>query len=152
MVQRAARRAIWLPFIGGVALVIALVVLLAIFPDRRQPALIADFMLTAFILCPVSLCLLPIYLLLVLAVYGMMGVNKRAQKPLVALERTTANLAEQTHRVGVKAAKASVTFNVKMASVDRMVFSIYDRPMKKRRIHEQSTADDTTTHFPDKAD
>lgn len=141
-IRGAAFKSIWLPFIGGFLFIIVLVAIAATLPDARQTSLISNFLLTLFILCPVALCMLPIYLVLIAGVYGMISVNKHAAKPLIALERTTANIAERTHKVGVKLAKASITFNVKMTSVDRAVFSIFDRPRRKRRTHEQPTAND----------
>lgn len=143
VIRGAAFKSIWLPFIGGVLFIIVLVMVAATLPDARQTSLISNFLLTIFILCPVALCMLPIYVVLMAGVYGMISVNKHAAKPLIALERTTAKVAERTHKVGVQLAKASVTFNVKMTSVDRAVFSIFDRPRRKRRTHEQPTTDDT---------
>jgi predicted PurR-regulated permease PerM len=141
-IKRAAFRTIWLPFIVGFVFVVVLVVVAATLPDARQTSLLANFLLTILILCPMALCMLPIYLVVVAAIYGMTSANKHAAKPLIVLERTTAKVAARTHDIGVKVAKASITFNVKMTSVDRAVFSIFDRPRRKRRTHEQPTTDD----------
>ncbi len=135
----AARRAIWLPFIGALIVILALVVATATFPDIRQTDLVADFLLI-FVLCPAIVCFLPIYFLMVVAIYGMGRVNKGVAKPMMALERLTASIEQRTTNVSARAAKASITLNARLASIDRAIFSVFDeRPENRGTSDEQSS-------------
>ncbi len=135
----AARRAIWLPFIGAFIVILALVVATATFPDIRQVDLVADFWMI-LVLCPAILCFLPVYFILVVAIYGMGRVNQGVAKPMMALERLTASLEQRTSAISARAAKVSITLNARLASIDRAIFSKFDeRPENRGTSDEQSS-------------
>src|SRR4051794_15220821 len=93
--RRAMRREILLPFAGGVILVVVLVIVAA--AEGATPTSgVANTMLTVLILCPLALCLLPVYLLLVLAVVGMNRAHDLIAKPLRQLEALTLTLRDRT--------------------------------------------------------
>jgi hypothetical protein len=139
-VRASAQRMIVLPFIGGIALIVLLVAAAALLPDARQTTLIADFFMIV-VLCPVVLCLFPVYMMMVLAIYGMGRINKGVSKPLFALERLTASLHGRTYAIAERVGKASITFNAKMTSIDKTVFSIFDPVEERGTPNEQSASD-----------
>src|SRR3982751_4009599 len=83
--RRAVRLEILLPFAGGLLLIILLVVIAAI-AGKTPTSGVANTMLTVLMLCPMALCLLPVYLLLVVAVFGMNRVYNLIAKPLRQLQ------------------------------------------------------------------
>lgn len=96
--QRETRRQIWLPF-GLAALVIAGMFLMAALLNdplaRARVAIIADFMFMLLVLCPSILCLFVVYLLVVMAMYGMHRLHHSVGTPLERLERATETMAER---------------------------------------------------------
>ncbi len=126
-----------LPFLGGIGLIVLLVVIAGLLPDPRQTTLIADFFMIV-VLCPAVLCMFPLYMLMVLAIYGMGRVNRGVTRPLFALERLTATMHGRTHQIAQRVGKASITFNARVASVDKTIFSIFDPVEKRGNIDEQS--------------
>ncbi|MDX2160795.1 MAG: hypothetical protein SF162_05670 [bacterium] len=137
-IRAAARRAIWLPFGLGLLAILLLSLATLTFPDVRQIDLVANFLLV-FVLCPAILCLFPVYLLFVLAVYGMGRLNQGVSKPLMRVERLTASADERVTGISARLAKASITFNARLAYIDRAVFSIFDeRPENRETTHGHS--------------
>jgi hypothetical protein len=125
--RRAVRREIVLPFAGGLILIVVLVVIAA-----SQGAIptsgVANTMLTLLVLCPLAICLLPVYLLLVLAVVGMNRAHHGIAKPLRALENTTVTLKERTYSISDRLARTSINLNARFAPLDKLIFSAFDRP------------------------
>ena len=140
VLRGAAFWAIWLPFIGAFVLLLVLVVSTAAFPDMRQTDLVANFLLI-FVLCPAILCFFPVYLLLVAAVYGMGRLNQGVAKPMMALERLTASVDARTSTISERVAKASITLNARLASIDRAVFSKFDDHPEKRGTSDEQSSD-----------
>ena len=139
-VRSSMRRLIMLPFLGGIALIVLLVAIAGLLPDQRQTSLIADFFMI-LVLCPVVLCVFPIYLLMVIAIYGMGRLNQGITKPILRLERLTANVRGRTHNVAEQVGKASITLNARLASIDKTVFSIFD-PVEPRGKPDEQSADE----------
>lgn len=133
--RRQTRREIWLPALGGLLLVVLLVVLGGLRPHLARTSLIADFMGTIFILCPMVICLLPLYLLLAVAVGGMNYLHRGAVKGFGRLESLSSRLLNGTNRVLDRAARATISVNARLAPLDRKVFSAFDRPEDHDRLN-----------------
>jgi high-affinity K+ transport system ATPase subunit B len=125
--RRAVRREILLPFAGGLILIVVLVVIAAS-QGATPTSGVANTMLTLLVLCPLALCLIPLYLLLVLAVVGMNRAHNGIAKPLRALENTTFTLRDRTYSISDRLARASINLNARFAPLDRLIFSYFDRP------------------------
>jgi hypothetical protein len=134
--RRAVRREILLPFAGGLLLIVVLVVLAA--SQGAVPTSgVANTLLTVVILCPLALCMLPVYILLVVAVFGMNRVHDTIGKPLRALENLTITLRERTYGISDRAARTTINLNARFAPLDRMVFSYFDRDRPKNEDNDE---------------
>ena len=125
--RRAVRLEILLPFVGGLLLIILLVVIAAV-AGKTPTSGVANTMLTVLILCPMALCLLPIYLLLVMAVFGMNQVYDLLAKPLRQLQELSLKLRDRTYSLSDRAARTSINLNARFAPLDKLIFSVFDRP------------------------
>ncbi len=133
--RRAVRREIVLPFAGGLLLIIALVVIAA--SQGATPTNgVANTMLTLLVLCPLALCLLPVYLLLVLAVMGMNRAHDGIAAPLLRLEKLTLALRDRTYSLSDRAARTTINLNARFAPLDKLLFSLFDRPAPHEDDHE----------------
>jgi hypothetical protein len=125
--RRAVRLEILLPFVGGLLLIIVLVVIAAV-AGKTPTSGVANTMLTVLILCPMALCLLPIYLVLVVAVFGMNRVYDMLAKPLRQLQELSLKLRDRTYSLSDRAARTSINLNARFAPLDKLIFSVFDRP------------------------
>jgi hypothetical protein len=133
--RRAVRREILLPFAGGVLLVIVLVVIAA--AEGAIPTSgVANTMLTLLMLCPLALCFLPVYLLLMLAIVGMNRAHDGISRPLRQLEALTLTLRDRTYSLSDRAARVSINLNSRFAPLDKLLFSRFDRPATHEDDHE----------------
>ena len=125
--RRAVRLEILLPFVGGLLLIVVLVVIAAV-AGKTPTSGVANTMLTVLILCPMALCLLPIYLLLVVAVFGMSRVYNLIATPLRQLQELSLKLRDRTYSLSDRAARTSINLNARFAPLDKLIFSVFDRP------------------------
>ena len=120
----AHRRETWLfillPFLGGTLLVLALFTLALLLPLRSQVSLVADWMVTVFILCPMAICLLPIYVLMMVAAFGMNKVHDKAASPLKRLEILSRTLMEKTITASESLSRASISLGTRFAFLDHI--------------------------------
>ena len=133
--RRAVRRQIILPFAGGVILVAALVVIVASQGETPTSG-VSTTMLTLLMLCPLALCLLPIYLLLVMAVAGMNRAHSGITRPLRRAEALSVEMRERTVSISDRLARESINLNARFAPLDRLLFSLFDRPAQNEDDNE----------------
>ncbi len=133
--RSAVRRTILLPFAGGIVLIILLMVVAGA-AGATPVSGIANTMLTVLMLCPLAVCVLPVYLLLVLAVFGMNRVHEGVARPLRALEAQSLALRQRTYSIADRAARASINLNARFAPLDKVLFSAFDRPAQPEDDHE----------------
>lgn len=125
--RRAVRRQIILPFAGGILLVAALVALVALQGETPTSG-VSTTLLTLLMLCPLALCLLPIYLLLVMAVAGLNWAHGGIMRPLRRAESLSVEMRERTVSISDRLARQSINLNARFAPLDRLLFSAFDRP------------------------
>lgn len=133
--RRAVRREIVLPFLGGLLLIIVLMVV-AFAAGRTPVSGVANTMLTILILCPMALCLFPIYLVLIVALVGMNRAHNSVAKPLRRLELLTISMRERSYAIADRMARQSINLNARFAPLDRLLFSAFDRPAQQEDDHE----------------
>lgn len=126
--RRQTRLMIWLPFAGGLLLLIVLLVIAANQGGDRI-SVMSDVFLTLTILCPLVLCFFPIYLLVVLAVAGMNRAHNTTARALTRVEDASAKLKERTLTVTDRAARASININSRFAFISRL--SQFGSPSRK---------------------
>ncbi|QPC80690.1 hypothetical protein G4Y79_13310 [Phototrophicus methaneseepsis] len=118
--RRETRLGIWLPFFLTFLLVVALILLIALPSEpewRTRVSFIADFMGSVLIFCPAIICAFAIYLVLVVAVWGMNRLHSGAASPLEKVENITANLANRVESATEKVNERVVDASTRMASL-----------------------------------
>jgi hypothetical protein len=131
---------IFLPLFFGGVLVFVLLVLVLLLPKRAQVSLVADLMLTVCVLCPTVICLFPIYLLLIVAAFGMSKLHHTGAKQLVRLETMSRELVDKTQETTDRMNRISVSLNGAAAPLNRLG-NIFDRPAPKVNDEENHEHD-----------
>ena len=122
--QRQTRRMILIPFIIGIVLLLALTIGAGLL-GRLETAFISNFMLIIFVLCPVVLCLLPIYILMAVMVVGMNRVHDGLMKALQRLLNLSETARDRTYSLTDRASRASINLNARLAPLD-IVFNAFE--------------------------
>lgn len=133
--NRAVRREILLPFAGGLLLLLVLMVV-AVVAGQTPASAAANTMLTLLVLCPLVLCLFPVYLILIVALVGMNKAHDSVAKPLRRLEALSLQMRQRTYSTSDRLARSSINLNTRFAPLDKVVFSAFDRPTPKEDDHE----------------
>jgi hypothetical protein len=121
---------IYLPFLGGLALLLGLVLLVGLpnNPEWRSRAeAIASLSYSLLCLFPVLLCMFVPYILLVLGIYGMRRLHRGTASPLRRVEGMAASLAERINHFSANIDERAESFDEALAPVYK-VFSIFDKP------------------------
>lgn len=137
--RRQTRLLIVLPFLLGVLLIIALAVVALALPDDRQTSLIADFLMIIVLLCPAVICLFPLYILMVVGAVGMSSVHRAAQKPLDRLNDLSEALYRRVDSASQQVAEKTIDANVRLTTLDRNLFSVFDRKDKPKQLPASTT-------------
>jgi len=124
------RREIWLPLFGGIGGLLALTGLVALMGGDRT-GVVSNFLLTAFVLCPAALCLFPLYILMVVAAFGMGRATQGVTKPLQSIERMTVQMTQGAHRISQVASKHAINANVRFTQIEKRV-NFFDHPRQKQ--------------------
>lgn len=93
--RRETLRLVMLPMILVLIAVIACLVGVLLLPRRAQVSVVSDVMFTVLMLCPAVLCVLPITILTISAIFAMNRAHDAASGPLRRLEDMSARLAER---------------------------------------------------------
>jgi hypothetical protein len=129
--RRLNRLVFIIPIIAGV-LVIVLVALLAIpgspleLQEDGSLSILADVLTICFGLCPLFLCLLPIYALLIGGVWGVNRASDLAAEGLDKAHDASQTMVTQTKRIADTANEKSIDFNTRMTFFNRLV-NFFDR-------------------------
>lgn len=121
-------RWIVLPIVGVGALVLVGTIIVLILPGRLQVSLIADWMLSVLLLCPMVLCLFPFCLLMILAIVGMNRAHQAVSKPLQRVETLSATLRDRTIQTTDAVNRQTINASVKFAFIDRLL-AVFDPPV-----------------------
>jgi len=133
--RSAVRREILLPFAGGLVLITLLVVIAAV-AGKTPTSGVANTLLTVLILLPMALCLFPVYVVLVVAMVGMNRAYDLIAKPVRQLQDLSLKLRDRTYSLADRAARTSINLNARFALLDKLVFSVFDRPASNEEDHE----------------
>src|SRR5687768_10185189 len=108
--RRETQRTILLPAgIGLVALIAVLILVMAV-SSRGQISLVADFLLTLLVLCPLAVCTLPIVLLLVVAAVKMNSVHNWTANRFDGLVRVSLDADGRINRMMDNLARNVIKF------------------------------------------
>src|SRR5688572_22658800 len=120
-------RQIWLPLAGGGLILLAILIVSVLLPQRIQVQMVSDLLSTLFILCPMAVCILPIYVLMVALIFSMNKIHGVTSKPLQWLEKQSERMVEETVKVADVVAKKSIGLSTKMAYFERWL-GFFNRP------------------------
>ncbi len=116
------------PFALTLLVILAAMIGAALLPRGAQTSIIANLLLTVLILCPLALCLFPVYLLLMFTVFQLQRAHSGAAGGLARLGHVSASINSHVGRISTRWARRSIRFNSWFAGLDRVVFSKFDRP------------------------
>lgn len=120
--RRETRRWLLLPMILLALFILAGVVLVVLLArgaqGGAQVSIVADLLLSVLMLCPLVLCMLPVTILLIGAVFGMNRVHSAAASPLRRLEDLSETLTQRTR-------SASATINQKTLDTSARLGFVY---------------------------
>jgi hypothetical protein len=127
-----------LPMLGAIAAVIALMAfsLLFVIAKRPQVALVSDLMLTVWVLCPLAICLLPIYIVMVAIAFGVSKLHGGTEKPLRRLGDVSNTLSQRVIKTGDSLSRKSIAITSAAALLDRL-WGIFDLPTSEEQVQEK---------------
>jgi hypothetical protein len=135
--RRETQRTILLPAgIGLVALFAVLILVMAV-SSRGQVSIVADFLLTLLVLCPLAVCTLPIALLLVVAAVKMNSVHNWTANRLDGLVRVSLDADGRINRMMDNLARNVIKFGVWIAPFEKLVLSAFDPPESGSETEEK---------------
>lgn len=120
-------RYIVLPMVGVLAIILLGTMAVLLLRRPFQVGVVADWLLTVLVLCPMALCLFPVCILLIAAVAGLGKAHGMAAKPLRRVEAMSAELATRAAATTDTINRQSMTFSTRFAFLDRWM-SLFDRP------------------------
>ncbi len=129
---------LFLPMLLLVLLVTAGVVVVALFPRRVQVGIVADWMFTVFMLCPLALCTLPITLLMIGAVFGLNRAHGAAARPLRKLTDHSTTLAQRAHSTANQINQRAIDTSARFGWLHRWLGVFEDKTEGKAEIHEST--------------
>lgn len=125
--RRETLRYIVLPMVGVGLLVVAGAVISLLLPQRLQVSIIADWLLTILFLCPLALCLFPLCIVMVAAIFGMNKAHDALVSPLRRVGSLTETLKDRVSKTADTVNQKTVDASAKWAFVDRLL-SVFDPP------------------------
>jgi len=141
--RRESRNTITLPFFLVFVVLLAMVIAVLLLPQRAQVSLVADWMTLWLILCPVVICLFPIYLGVMLGIYGMNRLHKGTRTPLEKLQVSySKNLKRVTDFTG-SVNQRMIDTQVKLTPYMRYLQAFDSAPEAKQEQEEQPDGDST---------
>lgn len=125
--NRETRRYLILPMIGAGGVVVLGVVIALLLPSRFQISIIADWMTFVLMLCPLVICLFPLSVVLIVAIFGLAKLSDEAAKPLRRAEDFSKMLADRVVKTTDTINKQTINASARFAFVDRLL-SAFDPP------------------------
>lgn len=122
--QRETRWQIVLPFTITVLILIVLVGAVAIQSApiwRIRAETIADWTYSLMCLIPMTLCLMPLYVVVMLGIWGMNRLHGSTERPLRRLENLAANLAERIDKFSNAINQRTIGFNSRLAPLMNLI-------------------------------
>lgn len=119
-----------LPMMGGGLLVAGGAAAAMLLPRRAQVSLLADWLLTILILCPVALCLLPVCVALITTALWMNRAHGKTAQLMSKIEARSHSFAEKALDVTETASKKSISLSAKLAYLDPL-WRVFERKEDK---------------------
>jgi len=118
--DRAGRYAMRAPFIGGV-LIVALLLLLLIPRTPAQISIVGDCMMICFVLLPLLICLLPVYIVLAVSVFYTGKLNTYTGNKLHVITTATRRAADTAAQYGDRLSERSIGLRARFAILNEII-------------------------------
>ncbi|GEM_PF-952717 len=139
--RQLTRHYVLFPFI---ILLLLMVVILATMLSLRTPiqvAIVSDFLLTLFVLCPLVICLFPLVVLMLFLIGLMNRLHSGTKSPLRRIEQWTYKMEKRVESWTGLADSQVLNWAVRFAPI-QSILTIFDQP--KSQDKEGGTPDGTT--------
>lgn len=127
-----------LPMLLLSLLIMAGVVVVALFPRRVQVGVVADWMFTIFMLCPLALCTLPLTLLMIGAVFGLHRAHSAAAQPLRKVTGYSTTLTQRVQSVADQINNRTIDASTRLGWLYRWL-GAFEEPIEGKTAHDEST-------------
>ncbi|MGJ3241301.1 MAG: hypothetical protein ACFE0Q_21520 [Anaerolineae bacterium] len=128
--RRETNWQIYLPFLLGILTLVIVFLVMALPTDalwRYRAQALGDFLYTLLCVIPILFCLLPVYVLILLGVYGMKRLHSGTERPLRKLEKLSESLASRIETATEFVNQKTISFSSALEPLEKL-FSIFDRP------------------------
>lgn len=129
--RRQTRLQIGLPLYGAGFLILLLVagtVAVSIWrPQPGQISMVADILTTVCMLLPLALCMLPVYLLLMVAAFGMGSVNESSARQLRRVNALSRTITEKTITATHAIDQRTLETRARLAGVEKAMDSAFNK-------------------------
>ncbi len=125
--RQETRWQILLPLLLGLFLIVICTILVILFRKADQVSLVADTMVVVFMLCPMTICLLPITLGLIVGAFAMNKVHDQTRKPLRRLQLLSRQMADQTQKTTDTINQKTINTSARMGALYRLL-DVFNRP------------------------
>lgn len=129
--RRETRRLILLPFALGLLLVLGCVVVVLLLRRGSQISVISDLLILVFMLCPALLCMLPVTILMIMAVFGMNRVHDQAARPLRRIHEYSMMVANRVDETSLQVSQKTINISARFGMFYHL-FSIFNRLSSSR--------------------
>lgn len=119
-----------LPVLGGGLLIVTAMVIALLLPTRAQVGIVADVLVMVFVLCPLLLCTLPLYLIFVALAYGMARAHGGIEPYLDKLNALTQAASQRILKLLGTVSQWVINFNSKVEPILQR-FSAFDKKDKQ---------------------
>lgn len=133
--RQEVRRWVILPVIGGLIL-LGVLLLSTLFLTPRGLGTVANFLLSCFCLLPLVICVFPLYLGLMAAIYGMSWLTDFSLKRLEQVRELTVSLEQSTVETTDRLSRQAINISASLAHLDP-ILDIFNRDPKTRSQGDQ---------------
>ena len=128
---RQHRRDMWRTIILPAAIIFLLVAAciagVLLMPRRAQVSVVSDFMFTILMLCPLALCMLPITIFSVAAIFGMNRAHEAMKRPLYRLEDHSNSMVERVETVTGQVNQQTINISARFGAVYKLL-GLFETP------------------------
>lgn len=132
------RYQIFLPMLLGVLLVVGGLITALLLPRQLQVQTVKDLMVTVFVLCPLVLCMFPVYILMVALAYGVSMLHDPSAKGLRQLNGWMEGAAKRVHGVTAQVASRTIDARARFAYLEKLL-SAFDEETVKDSGNEEGS-------------
>lgn len=131
--RRQTRLFIWLPFGAAILLILGAVVVAALLPLRLQLSVVSDFVLTVLVLCPMAICLLPLYIALVVLIAAMNRLHHNTAHALGRAVNWSQSLSRRVDQAAGRLERWSIQWSTRLAPLEKTLFSLFEGKTNDQR-------------------